>query len=807
MANPINIIGGFYKDDTLSWACQDTVNYLPTQAEVSGTKTPSMLRTPPGLRPWVKIGDGPEFAIRGMHDAEGRLFVVAGTNLYQISNKGIAIPLGTIPGRGRVSIAHNQIAGGNEILVVNGNSGYVWNTLRETFDRITDPGYPGAFQAVFADGYLIQAEPFGRFLFHSNLADALDYNTLDRFEAESEPDKIVAVVVSNDEVRVFGERTTQLFANTGAAQGTFQSKGITINRGCAGRWTALAMDNGVFFLGDDGVVYRDNGYSPVRISTYAIEQAIAENNWAQAFAFAWENRGHSVYYLTFPDGQTWGYDVSSGAWHRRASYHPAYEVSRRWRLNDLVYSNGKWIGGDSASGNLFVLDWDYMMEGEGEPLVSERSTQIAYAEGAKFSVDMVEILARTGDYFTSVEVPPDQPEGPTITGNAPNGFVGQEVAYQYTITQGDAPISNVRAFPLPNGWAISNTGLLTGTLDRYGVPRFKVRVTDQNGLWDEVDDSISVEPLLIGAVSFASAEYLPLQMSEDYTSWVSDTLPARTDLLTRGYLQASTNNVFLCTGQTPPYTFKRIPGPWPDVNNSTTDTLGFSPEVVSDYGDGLLIATANTTGTDMNYAYAISEDDGITWAEHQPSGLRYQSIVRLNTGRWVSFNYLNKETLTSEQPIPTAWNRHAAPAYGKTNLDAHYASVGTHIMYRGDDDRVRRSQDGVSWSAGVQITADESYAARGWPDGVAVLAGNSIEITRDRGLTFTKSNPLPVVGVTTPQYRIIQRSGDRIIVVSPGAVPEYGMGAYTDDWGQNWTVIPRPVGLTGGTGSVAVLGE
>lgn len=503
MADPINIIGGFYKDDTLSWACQDTVNYLPTQAEVSGTKTPSMLRTPPGLRPWVNIGDGPNFTIRGMHDAEGRLFVVAGTKLYQISNKGIAIPLGTIPGRGRVSIAHNQIAGGNEILVVNGNSGYVWNTLRQTFTRITDPGYPGAFQAVFADGYLIQAEPFGRYAFHSDLANALEYNTLDRFEAESEPDKIVAVVVSNDEVRVFGERTTQLFANTGAAQGTFQSKGITINRGCAGRWTALAMDNGVFFLGDDGVVYRDNGYNPARISTYAIEQAIADNDWSQAFAFSWSSRGHSVYYLTFPDGQTWGYDVSSGAWHRRASYHPAYEVSRRWRLNDLVYSNGQWIGGDYTSGMLYVLDWDYILEGD-DNIVSERTGASQYSSGTPFSVDMVEAIMRTGDRFTSPVSAPDQPEGPTISGKAPIIDQGDPFTYTYTVGAGDSPI--VRTYVLTGnlveGLSFNESNAtLSGTPTKSGVMDLVIRTIDQNGKFAEVTDLIYVVDAQCGAAT------------------------------------------------------------------------------------------------------------------------------------------------------------------------------------------------------------------------------------------------------------------------------------------------------------------
>ncbi|HEY9250587.1 MAG TPA: hypothetical protein VIO38_15715, partial [Rariglobus sp.] len=67
-ATPVDLIGGYYTDDSLSWSCQDTVNWLPVMAEVPGTKTPKKLATPPGLKPYQQIGTGP---IRGMHDLEG----------------------------------------------------------------------------------------------------------------------------------------------------------------------------------------------------------------------------------------------------------------------------------------------------------------------------------------------------------------------------------------------------------------------------------------------------------------------------------------------------------------------------------------------------------------------------------------------------------------------------------------------------------------------------------------------------------------------------------------------------------------
>lgn len=396
---PVNLIGGAYTDDALPWSCQDTVNWLPVAAEAEGTRTPTKFRTPPGLTPWASAGSGPEHAIRvgGIHDVEGKLFVVAGTTLYEVSTTGTFTSRGTIPGVGPVSMAHNQRSGGNELLVVNGDSGYVWNTVTSTFTKITDEAYPGAFIAGYVDSFLVQVEPFGRYWFHSDLADALNYSSIDRAEAEASPDRIVSLLVSHLEVWIFGERTVELFENTGQATGTFQSKRIVAERGCAGRYTPAKVDNGVAWLGNNGVVYAtQNGYTPIRISTYAIEQAIADLDWSQAFGFVWSDRGHEVYYLTFPGGQTFGFDVSQRQWHRRASYYPVHDISRRWRLNALAYSNGRWIGGDYRSGQLYILDWDARDEG-GDPLVRERVSGTMHANQNRFTVNYVEMIVETGN--------------------------------------------------------------------------------------------------------------------------------------------------------------------------------------------------------------------------------------------------------------------------------------------------------------------------------------------------------------------------------------------------------------------------
>lgn len=396
-ASPVSLIGGFYQDDSLSWAAQDTVNWLPVIAQ-DATLTPARFATPPGLKPFMHVGDGP---IRGMHDMEGGRFVVSGRNLYQISNAGLVVNIGVIPGTGRVQMTHNQFQTGNQLLVENGEGGggYVFASSDNSFQKITDEGYPGSISSDYLDSFLLGVEPLGRFWFHSDLSNALSYNTLDRYEAEASPDRIVGLSVLQFDVVVFGQRTIEFFSNSGQARGTFQNRRQKIDLGCAGRHTIAKLGATVVFLGDDGIVYRINGYSAVPISTGPMARAFAGKNWAEAFAYVWEDRGFRVYYLTFPDGHTWGYDEMSGLWTRRESYG-----LDRWRLTHTVKWGGTWYGGDFQNGNTWELDWDYYLEGDQE-YVSERVSAPMSDNQSNVGIPYAELIFDTGQGPMTEPVP------------------------------------------------------------------------------------------------------------------------------------------------------------------------------------------------------------------------------------------------------------------------------------------------------------------------------------------------------------------------------------------------------------------
>jgi hypothetical protein len=472
--SPVSHLVSAYADESSAYASMTCVNLLPESAEVGGTRSPGMLRDGlPGWYDFAYAGTGP---IRGAENVEGKYFVVSGTDFGQIDTQGGFTVLGTVPGTGRVVIAHDQITSGNEILIANGSDGYTYNTVTHTFAKITDDAFPGGKVVVYLGQYLILMDPSGRYWYHSDLAAARDYSSIDRYEAEASPDRIVSLIADHGRLLVFGERTIEEYENQPLGESAFQRTGNVIERGCGSAYSPVLIDNAVFFLGEDGNVYRLDGFTPVRISTYPVEQAIAKCKLSKAFAFKWEDRGHKVYYLTFQDGLTWGYDVATRLWHRRQSYRSDGQDGR-WRANTLTQWRGQWYAGDYSSGTIYVLDHSVKTESE-FPLVREFSLPIAHDHQNRVIAHGLEVLMDVGQVSATPAL--------RIIGSLPDQEEGIAYSETLTVVGGTAPYSvEVLSGALAAGGTaeISGSALTVAWADDVdiGTYTFVLRVTDDNG--------------------------------------------------------------------------------------------------------------------------------------------------------------------------------------------------------------------------------------------------------------------------------------------------------------------------------------
>src|SRR5262249_23710783 len=99
-------------------------------------------------------------------------------------------------------------------------------------------------------------------------------------------------------------------------------------------WAPSHVADTLFFVGGTPlgglVAYKLNGFTPVRISTPAVEQAWSSSGVApvQATSYGMINRtGHQFWVLNFPSpGFSWAYDVTASdqlgypVWHRLAGW-------------------------------------------------------------------------------------------------------------------------------------------------------------------------------------------------------------------------------------------------------------------------------------------------------------------------------------------------------------------------------------------------------------------------------------------------------------------------------------------------------
>lgn len=341
---------GSYADETRPWSQQDVVNYLPTIAERNGTRSPVLHKTAPGMKLFAHVGKGPH---RGAHNCEGRRFIVSGRKLYQVDKDGVATDRGTIPGTGRVTMAHNQIANGNQVLIGTVDNSYLWDTTTST---LAATGV--ALQSVdFLNQRFLGVDQQRRFWRHSALADGTSWNDLDVYSSESSPDRIVGLKVLDGQVYVFNERTIEVFVDQPTETQVYQ-RTVVIQRGCISGDSIVRIAGTLFFVGDDYIPYRLDGYVPVPIGTKPITSDLSGTDPRKLFGFGWEDRGYLVYYITAQNGRTWGYDVTSGKWHRRESYG-----LDRWRINTLVKFEQDWYAGDYSNGAMYRIEWGNVYEG------------------------------------------------------------------------------------------------------------------------------------------------------------------------------------------------------------------------------------------------------------------------------------------------------------------------------------------------------------------------------------------------------------------------------------------------------------
>lgn len=394
-----SFIGGSYESRSPNVAADKCVNLYPEITE-SGTgkhREVGALVSRPGLSLLATAGVGP---IRGIYQtSKATTFCVSGQELYNVTTPTTPVLVGTInTATGPVSMADNGV----EMVLVDGDKGYHFNFATSVFAQITDPEFPrGANVIQFLDQYLIANEPGTARFWYSKISDGTSWDGLDFASAEGSPDKLITLLVDHRELFLFGEHSTEIFFNTGDADNPFQRiQGAFIEQGIAAAATAKKIDNSPFWLGKDvngqGMVWRALGYQGKRVSTHAVEHAIAgygDLSGATGYTYQW--KGHSFYAINFPYvDTTWVFDISTSLWHEETSRRSNGNETRH-RIEHHAFNGSQHLAGDFENGRLYEMRDDIYSDA-GTTFKRMRRTPHIANEGKKIFFAYAQIDIESG---------------------------------------------------------------------------------------------------------------------------------------------------------------------------------------------------------------------------------------------------------------------------------------------------------------------------------------------------------------------------------------------------------------------------
>ena len=290
----------------------------------------------------------------------------------------------------------------DQIMLVDGTNGYNYIISTTTFAEISDADYPDtALQVTSQDDIFIVKDPTvsGRVNICTP-SNGLSWPTTAFFNAEGHGDDVVAIISDHRELWLLGDKTTEVWINTGAATVTFERRdGIFIEIGCQAQHSIAQGDNSLFWLAKDrsgkDVVVRIDGFVPRIISTRAISHQLASYSTTNdAIGYIYRQEGHEFYVLTFPTAErTWVYDTTTQIWHERRSLESGSQ--NRWRGQYHAFFNGVNYVGDYNSGKIYELDPDTYTENSAV-ITRTRTSQPFYSLGKDLTIYRFQLDFETG---------------------------------------------------------------------------------------------------------------------------------------------------------------------------------------------------------------------------------------------------------------------------------------------------------------------------------------------------------------------------------------------------------------------------
>ena len=370
------LVGASYTAQSLKAASEEAVNIYcePVESTNLGKGGSKMMMVKiPGLSTTHTLPDKP---VRCLFSQDGiRVFCESGATLFELFQDGTFNALGNVgPGNysGGWPSPAQIFANGGQLFIVSGSQGYIADGVS------VQPVFPCCMGGYLDTYFLALNGAFPGSSKTFNISDPLNgknWNPLSFGVVEETADNIQGFLVDHEQVFFAKQQHSLSYWDAGPTAANLfplaPVQGSTVEQGTIAPWSLCAIDNTVMMLGGDprgaGIAWRMRGYTPSRVSNFAIEYKIQQLTKAglqitDCVSFAEQYLGHTFCHFSFPTADlTLTYDCATQLWHRRGAWSSVNGVYHAHPARYHCYAWGKHlVGGGDMTGKVYDQNAAYL---------------------------------------------------------------------------------------------------------------------------------------------------------------------------------------------------------------------------------------------------------------------------------------------------------------------------------------------------------------------------------------------------------------------------------------------------------------
>lgn len=390
----VPLLGGHHKDSATEINNQQLINWEVHEERPGGVGRISLKPTA-GLTLLTTQGNGP--CRSNVVTFQNKGYWVSGSQLFSIDSNDDVVLIGAL----NSSSAWCVLAAGRDyLMLVDGTDGYTWDAT--DFLVISDGEFPSLpTWCAYKDGTFYVNDGFDDRMFASDFSAGTEVPTswaaIDFITAEADPDDVVAIMRTFDNVYLIGDRTTQIYYSSGNADFPLSLSSNGVMEFGTDAPASVATANGEIFMLARTLA---GGLDVVMISGFQA-QSIVEPDMLDTFegysvindaeGFAYTQGQHTYYELTFPtESVTWVYTTRTREWHQRRS-----NGLTRHRIRGHGFFNRRHLVGDYENGNLYYLNPTNYTE-NGYTIIRTRVTALVNKDGKQLECNEFEVHFKRG---------------------------------------------------------------------------------------------------------------------------------------------------------------------------------------------------------------------------------------------------------------------------------------------------------------------------------------------------------------------------------------------------------------------------